>query len=139
MEFEQNGKTYKVGKLDARAQFHIVRRLAPVFGELIPALQDGKEGFDAIPAMAKAVAGLSDADTDYCLFGLIGTMSRKQEQGLGWGPVATGNALMYADIDMVGMLQLAWQSLQYNMSGFFAALPSDLQEAVQKVKDQSAG
>jgi hypothetical protein len=139
MEFEQNGATYKVGKLDARAQFHIVRRLAPVFGELVPALQDGKEGFDAIPAMARAIAGLSDSDADYCIFGLLAVISRKQEQGLGWTPVATGNSLMYAEVDMVGMLQLAWQSLQHNMAGFFAALPSDLAEAVQKVKDQSAG
>lgn len=135
MDFEQNGHEYRVGKLNAREQFHIVRRLAPVFGELVPALQGGSQ-FDAIPAMTRAIAGLSDEDADYCLFGLLKVVTRKQGQGMGYAPVSTGNAIMYDDVDMVGMLQLAWQSLQHNMAGFFTALPSDLKEAIQKASEQ---
>jgi hypothetical protein len=134
MELELDGHTYRVGKLDARAQFHIVRRLAPVLGELAPALQGGKGGLDALPPIAMAVAKLSDADADYCIFGLLKVVSRKQPNGLGWGPVATENLLMYDDIGMTQMLKLAWEALTFNMSGFFAALPSDLKEAAQKVK-----
>jgi hypothetical protein len=134
MELELDGHTYRVGKLDARAQFHIVRRLAPVLGELAPALQGGKGGLDALPPIATAVAKLSDADADYCIFGLLKVVSRKQPNGLGWGPVATENLLMYDDIGMTQMLKLAWEALTFNMSGFFAALPSDLKEAAQKVK-----
>ena len=134
MELELDGHTYRVGKLDARAQFHIVRRLAPVLGELAPALQGGKGGLDALPLIATAVAKLSDADADYCIFGLLKVVNRKQPNGLGWGPVATENLLMYDDIGMTQMLKLAWEALTFNMSGFFAALPSDLKEAAQKVK-----
>lgn len=134
MELELDGHTYRVGKLDARAQFHIVRRLAPVLGELAPALQGGKGGLDALPPIATAVAKLSDADADYCIFGLLKVVSRKQPNGLGWGPVSTENLLMYDDIGMTQMLKLAWEALTFNMSGFFAALPSDLKEAAQKVK-----
>lgn len=134
MELELDGHTYRVGKLDARAQFHIVRRLAPVLGELAPALQGGKGGLDALPLIATAVAKLSDADADYCIFGLLKVVSRKQPNGLGWGPVATENLLMYDDIGMTQMLKLAWEALTFNMSGFFAALPSDLKEAAQKAK-----
>lgn len=134
MELELDGHTYRVGKLDARAQFHIVRRLAPVLGELAPALQGGKGGLDALPPIATAVAKLSDADADYCIFGLLKVVNRKQPNGLGWGPVATENLLMYDDIGMTQMLKLAWEALTFNMSGFFAALPSDLKEAAQKVK-----
>ena len=134
MELELDGHTYRVGKLDARAQFHIVRRLAPVLGELAPALQGGKGGLDALPPIATAVAKLSDADADYCIFGLLKVVSRKQPNGLGWGPVATENLLMYDDIGMTQMLKLAWEALTFNMSGFFAVLPSDLKEAAQKVK-----
>lgn len=134
MEFELDGHTYRVGKLDARAQFHIVRRLAPVLGELAPALQGGKGGLDALPPIATAVAKLSDADADYCIFGLLKVVSRKQPNGLGWGPVSTENLLMYDDIGMTQMLKLAWEALTFNMSGFFAALPSDLKEAAQKAK-----
>ena len=136
MELELDGHTYRVGKLDARAQFHIVRRLAPVLGELAPALQGGKGGLDALPPIATAVAKLSDADADYCIFGLLKVVSRKQPNGLGWGPVSTENLLMYDDIGMTQMLKLAWEALTFNMSGFFAALPSDLKEAAQKQKGQ---
>lgn len=136
MELELDGHTYRVGKLDARAQFHIVRRLAPVLGELAPALQGGKGGLDALPPIATAVAKLSDADADYCIFGLLKVVSRRQPNGLGWGPVSTENLLMYDDIGMTQMLKLAWEALTFNMSGFFAVLPSDLKEAAQKVKGQ---
>lgn len=134
MELELDGHTYRVGKLDARAQFHIVRRLAPVLGELAPALQGGKGGLDALPPIATAVAKLSDADADYCIFGLLKVVSRKQPNGLGWGPVSTENLLMYDDIGMTQMLKLAWEALTFNISGFFTALPSDLKEAAQKAK-----
>ena len=139
MEFETEGRTYKVNKIDARSQFHIVRRLAPVMGQVAPAVQGGKGGMEALPALADAIAGLSDADADYVLFGLLKAVVRKQDQGLGWGPVATGTAIMYEDITMPTMLKLAWEALSFNMSGFFAALPSDLKEAAQKVSAQSAG
>ena len=111
-----------------------MRRLAPVLGELAPALQGGKGGLDALPPIASAVAKLSDADADYCIFGLLKVVSRKQPNGLGWGPVSTENLLMYDDIGMTQMLKLAWEALTFNMSGFFATLPSDLKEAAQKAK-----
>jgi hypothetical protein len=136
MEFELDSHTYRANKIDARSQFHIVRRLAPVIGELIPALQGGKGGTDALPPLANAIAKLSDADADYCLFGLLKAISRKQPQGTGWGPVTTGEQLMYDDITMPQMLQLAWKAFAHNMSGFFAALPSDLQEVAQRAKGQ---
>ena len=140
MEFELKGQSYAVGKIDARAQFHIVRRLAPVLGEIAPVAASGKmNGLDALPPLAAAIAGLSDADADYCLFGLLSVVRRKQPQGMGWGPVTTGNTLMYEDIGMVEMLQLAWKALEFNMSGFFAALPSDLKEAARKASDTSNG
>lgn len=136
MEYELNGQTYRIGKLDARAQFHIVRRLAPVLGELAPSIQGGKNGLEALPAIASAIAKLSDADADYCLFGLLRVVSRKQANGLGWSPVSTENLMMFDDIDMAAMLRLAWQTLSYNISGFFAALPSDLKDARPKASAQ---
>lgn len=136
MEFEAEGRTYKVNKIDARSQFHIVRRLAPVLGQVAPAVQSGKGGMDVLPALADAIAKLSDDDADYVLFGLLKVVSRKQDQGLGWGPVATGTSIMYDDITMPIMLKLAWEAMSFNMSGFFAALPSDLKEAAQKASAQ---
>lgn len=133
MEFELNGFTYKVGRIDARQQFHIVRRLAPVIGKIIPSVQGGTGGHEqAFTSMAEAIAGLSDSDADYCIFGLLKAISRKQDKGLGWGAICVGESLQYNDITMPDMLQLAWKSLSFNLSSFFAALPSDLQERFQK-------
>lgn len=136
MEIDLDGNSYRIGKIDARAQFHIVRRLAPIMGELAPALQGGKGGIDALPPIATAISKLSDSDADYCIFGLLKVVSRKQKNGLGWGPVSTDTLLMYDDIGMSQMLKLAWEALSFNMSGFFAALPSGLKEAAQKANDQ---
>lgn len=138
MEFEIEGRTYRANKIDARSQFHIVRRLAPVLGEIAPAIQAGGKqgGMEALPALTAAIAKLSDTDADYCIFGLLKAVSRKQDQGLGWGPVCAETSIMYDDITMPIMLQLAWKAFSFNMSGFFAALPSDLKEAAQKVSAQ---
>jgi len=132
MEFELSEKRYSVGKLDARTQFHIVRRLAPVLSELAPALKNKGNDLEALVPLTGAIAKLTDEDADYCLFGLLKVVYRFQGQGLGTGPVCTGNSLMYDDIDMSVMLQLAWKSLSYNMSGFFVGLPSALKDEVQK-------
>lgn len=138
MEFEVEGRTYRANKIDARSQFHIVRRLAPVLGEIAPAIQAGGKsgGLEALPALTNAIAKLSDTDADYCIFGLLKAVTRKQDQGLGWTPVSTENLIMYDDITMPIMLQLAWKAFSFNMSGFFAALPSDFKEVVQKASAQ---
>lgn len=135
MEFELEGKVYKTGKLDARTQFHIVRRLAPVIGEIAPFAQ-GKVGVEALPILANAISKLTDADADYVIFGLLKVVVRKQDQGLGWGPVSTDDQLMYDDITMPLMLKLAWKAFGFNMSGFFSALPSASKEAPQKQSGQ---
>lgn len=159
MEFSVGGTTYRCTKLGAREQFHIVRRLAPVLGQLAPAFQksygnraatsapaQGEENkgdklsavLDTLPVVAQAIAGLSDADADYVIFGLLKAVSRNMGQGLGWAPVCSidGYQLQYQDIDMPTMLKLAAKALQFNLSGFFSALPSDLKEAVQQVSGQ---
>lgn len=138
MEFELAGQTYRADKLNAREQFHIVRRLAPVIGHAAPSIQGG-DGIEALPPLADAIGALSDENADYVLFGLLKCVQRKQQQGLGWAPVCTGTSLMYDDITMPTMLQLAWKALQHNMGGFFDALPSALKEATQRASSQSAG
>jgi hypothetical protein len=74
------------------------------------------------------------------LFGLLKAVERKQPQGLGWGVVCTGTAMMYEDInDMASMLQLAAKALQHNLAGFFNALPPALKEAHLRASGQSTG
>ena len=129
MDIELGGQTYRAGTIDARTQFHIVRRLAPVLSELVPVVQgDKSDGLSALPALAGALSKITDADADYCLFGLLKVAMRKQSVG-GWGPVCTGTTLLYDDITMPLMLQLAWAVFQQNLASFFAAFPSALSAA----------
>ena len=135
---------YMPTKLSARTQFHIMRRLTPIIGDVVKAIQDSKGGdkdemaSKVIGPVAESLAKLSDADADYVLFGLLRAIKRKLPNGMGYSPICADghDAIMYEDINMQHMLQLAWVALRYNMSDFFAALPSDLKDAAQKLSAQ---
>lgn len=139
MDFEVMGVTYRCSKLSANEQWHIVRRLLPVISQIAPVAGKSEAGAEALPLIADALARLSNSDDEYVRFGLLSCVKRKQEQGLGWAAVSTGHQLMFEDIDMAIMLQLCAKAFMHNLSGFFAALPSDLQGAIQKQSVQSAG
>lgn len=134
-EFEINDKTYRVSKLNAKKQFHIVRRLSPVLGTLAAALDDDIKGLEAIPSIANAISTLSDNDADYCIFNLLSVIKRKQDKGLGWGPITTtGDQIMYDDITLQVMMRLVWKSLYFNFHDFFQGLPLDLTGDFLKLK-----
>lgn len=117
MDFELNGFEYRLQKLDARRQFHIMRRLSPMFAELASALKSDTDSEEALAPLANALANMSDADADYCLFGLLASVQRKQNGT--FSKVAVENQLMFADITMQAMLQLAFKAFQFNFESFF--------------------
>ena len=146
-----NKEDFKFNKLDAIKQFHIIRRLAPVVGELMAVvtnasnlMKNGKKAEDAtlddidfdvvaknIGPLMEALAKLPDADVDYCLYGLLSAAERKITGG-GWAKVTTpdGKHLMFEDIklDMVFMMSICAGSFMANIAGFINALPSGLKE-----------
>jgi len=152
-EFEVKGRRYRAGKLNAFDQFHVGRRmapflgaLAPVFSELLPKIRDDKELKDdemmaVITPLSTALSQMQDEEANYCIFKLLDVVSRRDDGGSGWASVITGKQLMFADIetDMVTMLQLVWNALQYNLSGFFPENPSALSDALQQLKNKSSG
>lgn len=121
MEFELKGVGYRVQKLDARRQFHIMRRLSPMLAELAAAVQADAGLENALAPLANALASLTDADADYCLFGLLQSVQRKQNGT--WSKVAVENNLMFADLEMQAMLQIAFKAFQFNFADFFQSLP----------------
>lgn len=128
-----NSHDYKFSQIPALAQFHIVRRLAPIIGELLgaigPSMKGGKsevnqdEMLKALGPITSALAKLSDEDANYVLFGLLKNVTRKQAGG-GWAKIVTGETFMFEDIDMKVMIQLAVKSFMVNLGGFINALPS---------------
>lgn len=141
---------YAFNKINALAQFNVVRRLAPVIGELIGALsssvdlkklQENKESkaedfdFEKIAKnlgpVLTALAKIPDEDVQYCIKELLKGVQRKQLGGAMANVVSTvGNQIMFQDIeqDLSLMLGLAGKSLMVNLGGFINALPSGLKE-----------
>ena len=133
-DFEIGGRKFKLSKIDAFKQFHIVRRIAPLLSDLLPTMKDvGKlktsteeEKLEQIskfitPIM-NGLSKLSDDDANRVLFGLLGAVEVQQSAG-NWARVANDQMLMIQDIDLPVMLQIAGKAFMFNLSGFFAGLP----------------
>ena len=148
-EFKVGEHTYRAGKLNARQQFHVGRRISPLIGQMFAvgpvisgiaaarrAMEDGdnvseddaEDTVRATEAMlvpfTRALAALSDADCDYVLDRCLGVVQRLTgTNGAGaWGDVfnARANRIMFEDIDLMQMMQITAEVLMDNLGGFFA-------------------
>lgn len=148
-EQDVKGITYDFGKIPALAQFHIVRRLAPIIGDLLTTLgpmMKGKKAGDkfelteeemlkGLGPIMMSISKLSDEDANYAIFGLLNPVRRKISSAGGYAKINTGENLMFEDIDMAVMIQIAVKSFVANLGGFINALPSGLKEgAVQQAQ-----
>lgn len=134
--FSIGSRTFKVRKLDAFKQFHLVRKLGPVISKIIPeaqkALKAGlvSENPENLPMdqklelMAKfgqpimeGMAELSDKDADFVLIGLLSAV--EIQQGPGWARVSNGEMVMIQDMELPLLFQLAGRAFMFNLSGFF--------------------
>src|SRR3954454_7791875 len=87
-EFRIGDHQYRTrGKMNARAQFHVARRLAPAVSQLAtlaPPLQSAAEGGDGLAVemfarpLTDALAKMSDTDCDYVLDHCLGIVQRLQ-------------------------------------------------------------
>jgi len=119
-EIEIGAHTYRLAKLDAMTQFHIIRRL----GGVLAAVRDGAESGDVFTVLMQAVGDMSDEDSEYIIGRCLTGCTRKQSGDAGWAAVFRHGQLMFADIGMPDMLQLTWATLQSNLSDFFTGLRS---------------
>jgi hypothetical protein len=115
---EVGGFQYRIGKIDARKQFHVARRLAPLLAGMSN-VPDKSQGFAAfLGPLTDALSGMSDQDVDYVLDICLGACKRIQPSGHP-APVMVRGGLMFEDIDMGQMIQLAVKVIQVNLGGFF--------------------
>lgn len=123
METQINGNTYRIGKLDARTQFHVARRLAPLLAGIGKTLNQPKNKddlFSTFGPLADALSRMSDEDTDYVLDKCLSVTQRAQ--GNQFAPVMASNGrMMFDDIDLPAMMQLAVAVIRENIGGFFPA------------------
>ncbi len=134
MDFEINGVSYRSDRMDAFRQFHVARKLAPVVSEVVPFLARGvslDSGLSDLEPVMKAIAAMPEDDCNYVLQSCLSVVRR--QQGQGYAPVWNDGAqrMMFADVDLPVMLQIAARVLQDNLSSFTGALPSASTVAVR--------
>jgi hypothetical protein len=138
-EFRIGDHQYRTrGKMNARAQFHVARRLAPLVSQLAtlgPLLQAATEGGDGLAVelfarpLTDALVKMTDTDCDYVLDHCLGLVQRLQGgNGSGqqvWSDIwnARASRMQFEDIELPEMLQIAVEVLQESIGGFFATSP----------------
>lgn len=131
-EFQINGITFQLSKLDPWKQFHVVRKLAPFMADLLPTLAkfsaltpDELKG-DQMEALAPALnslAKMSQSDSEFCVKTLISCVAMKQDSG-NYAQLIVNDVTMFKDIlDLPLMLKLAGKAFMYNLGSFISASP----------------
>ena len=111
--------------MDARTQFHVTRRIAPllatlgqaadIFGQLASM---GPQGMLAIMSpLAERLAGMPEQDLDYVINKALAVTSRVEGERM--APVMVGEAIMFADITGEQLMSLTVHCLQENLGNFF--------------------
>lgn len=131
-EVEINGHTYRIGKIDAMRQWHMVRRIAPALigvlgmANLRAAAKDEemdvRELIDRIEPFLEALSKMSDEDNDYVIDTCLSVVERNVGNDRGWIKIGTSGQLQYDDIDLLVILRLTFEAGRENLLGFFAAL-----------------
>lgn len=136
-DFSAGGREFKLNKIDPFKQFHVVRRLGPLLGDIIPAAKkitalvgqrgDGsnlseEEKFDQIATLAKPLmngfAELSDEDANHVLLTLLEAVEVKHTAG-SWARIARDGNMMIQYLELPVLLQCAGRAFGYNLRSFF--------------------
>lgn len=121
-EVKINGTRFQLGKLNAKDQFHVFRRVAPIMAGLgegfakLPAgdMGDMSEGqlVQALGPLADVLADMDDAQCDYIINKCLHQV--RMFNGQTWAPVMVAGQLMFDLIDMNLMLRLTIAMMQEN-------------------------
>jgi len=131
-EVEYNGIKYRTGKLDAFKQFHLFRKLMPLFsgmGETAAMQVMGGETevnenavrWAALGPISQAVSEMSQSDSEFILRTCLSVCLRQNPTGQWVKFTAPNGELMFEDLDLMGMLQLTFAVIQDNLGNFFPA------------------
>ncbi len=131
--FTIGSASFKLSKINALKQFHIVRRVAPILSELFPALnklsksngtseeEKLEQTAEFLSPVIEGLSKLSDKDSEFVLFQLLASVEMKQEAG-NWARISNGEVMFFDNLDLPIMLQVAGRAFMYNMTGFFSAI-----------------
>jgi len=107
------GVTYRTGQLNAKEQFHVARRLAPIVGAMASAVGTGM-----FSSLADAVSKLEDKDVDYVMRTTMRVVTRQTGDRFMSVWNVQGDAPQFADMTAPVLLQLMIAVIQDNLGGF---------------------
>lgn len=122
------GTSYSVGRLSAKKQFAVSRRLGPFLGDVMPNVHEllyGKgdlvdRAIKLIPTITGTLAAMKDEDCDFVIDTCLGVVKKQIENGQWASITTTTGVLMFPDeIDMMVMLQLTAEVVKANLLPFF--------------------
>lgn len=126
-----NSQTYRIGKMPARTQFHVLRRLMPLLASVAPSatflgLEKGEididQFFGVLGPLSESLARMNDADLDFVINASLANVTRGVNGQ--WAPVLAvdGRSFMFEDMDMSVMLKLTIDAIKENYGNFFDLL-----------------
>ena len=124
-ELEIGGRKFRTGTLNTFKQFHIFRKLLPLFsgmGETVNNMQDQQVGSDewwkALAPVAHAVAEMSNEESEWIVRTCLLTVTTFN--GRSWVPIAAeGVEDLLFPLELQGMMGLAFAVIQDNLASFF--------------------
>jgi len=138
---------YLIGRLNARQQLHVVKRLAPVLQGLLPIwvmMQQSDRGeitvhemgMHAATVISQTIGAMSDEASDYVLDMCLGVVKFRGPAG-NWAPLKVGNngsgqVMLDAADDLAVQMRLLWEVLYENLQNFSLdiLLPTSLQQTI---------
>lgn len=136
---------YVIGKLDAFAQFHVSRRIAPVIPTIAPLIQEVAKGnlqdiakklelgevdiseigdlkplAEAAIPFADALAAMSDEHANYVINTCLSVVKRKTDSGA--AAVCRNGSIMFDDLELGEMLPLVIAVLRSSLGNFISGL-----------------
>jgi hypothetical protein len=129
-DFKVGDHNYRCGKMSARVQFHVARKLGPILAKLGPGVTDTRskdenKPFNMIDLLEPAVDALAEMPENDCDYVLDRCMAVVQRQvGTAWQNIWNESAkklIFENDIDLSAMIQIAVHVLGDNLGNFIGA------------------
>lgn len=147
MELTLGKARYRTGRLNAFQQLHVSRRLAPIFMAQVTGLREAMKDPETVESLKKstgesphemviaqslgpvmtAISKMADADVDFILTTCLSVVERDVGSGTWAKVLAPTGQLMYEDITMVDLIQIAAAVVRENCADFMDAEGKDSQ------------
>lgn len=131
------GHSYQIGRLSAMQQTHVGRRIAPLIATLgisLGSLVRGQkltveEILPSVGPLTVMLASMKDDEVDYVVATALSVVQRGETVGdkETWAPVSQGALIMYADIDLLNLWRIVFESIRFSMADFLMELLGEAQ------------